>query len=442
MVQNCCLQLRCIWNLLPMLVLGTLNALWILARMPRRCFGHLPCWSYRLLAWARFDKLAPSRIQYIDSLANRDSFERCLHCAEHCAQMLCVIWCKLRPHCSPGDSGAPLLRLFAPGGDVTRGNPSLDVAVAIAAFRDPEAECIDARIPYAFTGLRYFRDWIDKHMKGESTTLPELGPHTTLEEQRVSRLSLSEKERQKVDKKLWDASVEGDVEAVIEALDDGAAVDVTFGRFGEKPLHVAASNGHSNVVRVLLAANADVDATKRTGTTALFVAAQNGHVGVVLALLAVDADYTKARPSDGSTPLYKGAENGHLDVVLALLEAGADPNRADHLGDAPLHISSAAVGAPSEDITNALLNSGADIDARGIAGLTPLMRAAYYGNLGVMKLLVNRGADVSLRSDNAFDAEQWVCWCLNDKEDQTLVQCTPGGCEQPDTVLAIEALFG
>jgi ankyrin repeat protein len=125
------------------------------------------------------------------------------------------------------------------------------------------------------------------------------------------------------------------------------------------------------------------------------------------------------------TPVLEAILNMHLDLAAALLDRGADPNLADSAGMTPLF---AAVdmrtppwerGRPDPEETDtldcvgmmkALLDHGADPNlalrrrmlqryhANGLGALgdgsTPLMRAAYYDNLDMVRLLVERGADV------------------------------------------------
>jgi uncharacterized protein len=68
-----------------------------------------------------------------------------------------------------------------------------------------------------------------------------------------------------------------------------------------------------------------VNAKADNGGTALIQASQNGHLEVVRALLAANAD-VNAKLADGFTALMIASEKGHLDVVRALLAANADVN--------------------------------------------------------------------------------------------------------------------
>ena len=69
------------------------------------------------------------------------------------------------------------------------------------------------------------------------------------------------------------------------------------------------------------------------GWTALFWAATNGHTGIVRALLAAPGLDVNAADDDGWTALMTAARKGHTETVTALLAApGLDVNAADDAG--------------------------------------------------------------------------------------------------------------
>ena len=81
--------------------------------------------------------------------------------------------------------------------------------------------------------------------------------------------------------------------------------------------------GHTVVVKALLAARAVTSLALDNGQTPLFISAGKGHLAVVLALLKAHADVI-AESDDGWTALHIAALNGHSEVVSVLIAAGAD----------------------------------------------------------------------------------------------------------------------
>lgn len=90
--------------------------------------------------------------------------------------------------------------------------------------------------------------------------------------------------------------------------------------------------------------------------------------------------------------------NARSTIIKALIDAGADVNAKDTYGDTPL--SSACIWGASPDEIRMLIKAGADLEAKGENGETPLMRAAFYSDLVVTRTFLEAGADVNAR-DNA-----------------------------------------
>jgi ankyrin repeat protein len=111
-------------------------------------------------------------------------------------------------------------------------------------------------------------------------------------------------------------------------------------------------------------------------------------------LLAAGAEVNVALQL-GRTPLMVAASvNAGADVVRLLLETGADVNAADSVGVTPL-ISAANVD--NREAAELLLARGADPHAQARTGhaSTPLMGAAFNGNLPLVRALLARKADVT-----------------------------------------------
>lgn len=181
---------------------------------------------------------------------------------------------------------------------------------------------------------------------------------------------------------------------------------------GRTPLHVADS---ADVIEALVAAGADVDALKTSGTdrcTPLLEAAslRYGSDAAAAALLQAGADPNVEGVLRGRrlTPLIAACEAGRVALVSLLLERGADAGRAAAGGRTPLHAAAAEANAA---LVDALLAAGAPPDSwqRDDTGAaTPLLLAAAsfpklegYGGWvsplatasGVVRSLLRAGAD-------------------------------------------------
>jgi hypothetical protein len=114
---------------------------------------------------------------------------------------------------------------------------------------------------------------------------------------------------------------------------------------------MAAQIGHTDSLRVLVHAKADIDkATTDDGSTPAFAAAQNGHTDSLRVLVHAKADIDKARTDDGTTPAFVAAQNGHTGSlqVLVCTKADIDKARTDD-GTAPAFVVgiASAGGGPS-----------------------------------------------------------------------------------------------
>jgi ankyrin repeat protein len=103
------------------------------------------------------------------------------------------------------------------------------------------------------------------------------------------------------------------------------------------PIHLAADHGHSEVIRVLLRAGADVNMPHpRVQATPLQYAATQGHLDAVRTLIAAGARVDSV-DIEGRTPLMWAAWKGQGPVVQELLEHGADVSRKNKRGGTALY---------------------------------------------------------------------------------------------------------
>jgi ankyrin repeat protein len=83
---------------------------------------------------------------------------------------------------------------------------------------------------------------------------------------------------------------------------------------------VAAYKGNQEIIKILLAKGADINAKTAQGFTPLYVASEVGHTESAQTLIAGHADIN-IQISEGLTPLHIAAQNGHKQIVLHLLLA-------------------------------------------------------------------------------------------------------------------------
>jgi len=194
---------------------------------------------------------------------------------------------------------------------------------------------------------------------------------------------------------------------------------------GDTPLLAAASRGHVEVCRLLLEAvekhsgGSAVDAIRRTnnsGDTPLAVAVGAGHGDELLDLflrydIANDSDKAEDRAlnmrnRNGLTPLLVACERNSAAIALKLIEGGALPLR-DSNGACPLAVASfcgcddVVEALLSIDVGKQLLN---DQDEAG--GCTPLWLAARTGNAKMVRLLLDAGADATIKNSEGLTPEE------------------------------------
>jgi uncharacterized protein len=250
---------------------------------------------------------------------------------------------------------------------------------------------------------------------------------------------------------LMTAARTGRVDAVKLLVDRGANVNAREPWQGETALMWAAGENHAEVVRLLASRGAELNATSKTpelpkvkvdaatmvftalprgAMTALMFAARQGAMDSTRALADAGADLN-AKDPDGTTALNIAVINAHYDVAALLIEKGANPNAGDFAGMTPLYAAvdmqhqepmvNRPLPKPSGrlrpvDVITLLIANKADVNAMLStpllmrqhnggdgslgAGATPLMRAAKVSDTGLMRLLIDAGADPRARLKN------------------------------------------
>ncbi|XP_045571186.1 caskin-2 isoform X6 [Salmo salar] len=199
---------------------------------------------------------------------------------------------------------------------------------------------------------------------------------------------------------LHHAALTGTTDLLSVLLEAQATVDIKD-RNGMRPLHYAAWQGKADSVLMLLRAGAGVNGVSQDGHIPLHLAAQYGHYDVSEMLLQHQSNPCLINKTK-KTPLDLACEFGRVKVaqlllssnmVVALLE-GNSKEPVDSGFNTPLHL---AARNGHKDIIRLLLKAGIDINRATKAG-TALHEAALYGKTEVVRQLLEAGIDVNIRN--------------------------------------------
>jgi ankyrin repeat protein len=154
-----------------------------------------------------------------------------------------------------------------------------------------------------------------------------------------------------------------------------------------------------NQVRALLQRGLDPNIIEpERGDTGLILSLREGAMKVFDLLLQTRGIELEARARNGDNALMVASYKGNKAAVAALLARKVEVNRP---GWTALHY--AAVSG-SNDILRMLLEKNAALDARSPNDTTPIMMAVYVGHIHTVKLLLDAGADATLKNDQGLTA--------------------------------------
>ena len=201
-------------------------------------------------------------------------------------------------------------------------------------------------------------------------------------------------------------------------LDAGAKVNAAT-KLGRTPLLMAAGRpGSAETVRLMLAKGADTTAADVRGNTALLEAARVNDMEMIRLLAEKKVDIN-AGDFAGITALGHAASHSNLEAIQLLLRKGALVN-VTHERAIPMkngviaasRITALMAAAPhgSFDIVKSLLDAGADVKAKDVRGMTPLMIAVASdsANPQVIRLFLDRGSDAAAKDVYGQTVRDWA----------------------------------
>ncbi len=203
-----------------------------------------------------------------------------------------------------------------------------------------------------------------------------------------------------VHEKAWDNSYE--LSMFLKRL--GVLVPMPFFSSRRSFFEAAMTGDVAELQHCLGEKNFDVDMKDDKGDTALHTAVNFRQVDAVKLIVRYHPDFDAAG-KDGLSPLMLAMEKGNRQIILAIIRAeGSTPNTHDEKYVYPLH-KAAAEG--EMDVVRALVEKGADVNVRTRdTEDTPLHLAIANGRRGVAEYLVSRGARIDIAGKDGKTAAQ------------------------------------
>lgn len=195
-------------------------------------------------------------------------------------------------------------------------------------------------------------------------------------------------------------------------LDYGANVNSKSSTIAWTPLMIALRSRHitdtsilMDIVTTLLNRGGDPNLADWLGVTVLMYSSFKGYTEIVKQLLAYNANID-ATDKDGSTALMYACEKGYIDIAQALLEKGANMNAKNNDGNTAIMVGSLY---DHIDIVRLLLELEADIEVKNMNGKTALTIAKFKGHQDIVQLLENPPLSYAMPvAENHIDDEDDV----------------------------------
>ena len=174
---------------------------------------------------------------------------------------------------------------------------------------------------------------------------------------------------------------------------------------------VASRRGNIDAISVLLHTGADPNIVDGDGHTMLHYAVNGGCIKNFLQVIVESRVDVNVRNKGVLTALMRACRTGNRAEISALLQVVADPIIVDGNSATLLHY--AVVWDCSNEVLQAMVESGVAVNVRNRNGITALMKACRRGNIDVMSVLLHAGVDPNIVDGNGATllhcAVVWDC---------------------------------
>lgn len=175
-------------------------------------------------------------------------------------------------------------------------------------------------------------------------------------------------------------------------------------------LMVAAKEGKSEIVDILVNSKAKVGAQDINGQTALMYASFYGHKEIVERLLP--KSNINQQDEFLYSALFQAIKSNKQDIIELLVANNADIRLQNNKDETPVLY---AIGVNNEKGAKFFIRNGIGIDEANSEGHTPLMKAAQVGSVEMVAYLLRSGANAKLKNKDNKDAKFYAM--LNNHDD-------------------------
>ncbi|MCG3086363.1 ankyrin repeat domain-containing protein [Sporosarcina cyprini] len=196
-----------------------------------------------------------------------------------------------------------------------------------------------------------------------------------------------------MENRLITAAAEGDIETVIELLEEGATINA-IDHQGNTAVMVATQKNNVDLVKTLIEHGADINIRNHNLDNVLLYAGAAGYLEIVQLAVQAGADTTLTNRY-GGIAIIPASERGHVEVVEELV-TNSDTN-VNHINNLHWTALLEAVilgdgGERHQKIVQLLVDHGADVNIADRDGVTPLDHAERRGYKEIQQILKEAGA--------------------------------------------------
>jgi ankyrin repeat protein len=217
------------------------------------------------------------------------------------------------------------------------------------------------------------------------------------------------------------AIVNNQTEAVKTLITAGASVDLKNAQ-GVTPLAIAVGIDNQELTKFLIDSNANLETPNINGVSPLMLAVQRNNLALVKLLVEAGADINSAKTGlNVSTPLIESTaiDSVSFEITEFLVQNGANVNLVSSKGDAALHF---AVSQSNYAKVNFLIASGADLNLVSASGASALHIAAINRNKIIIESLLNHGANPNVLGLNQTTPIQEAAYASNNDSVKLLIK--------------------